>query len=596
MAVSSTSSSSTASIDVASIVTQLMTVENKPLDAIKAKITQQQLIISELGVVKSKLSTLNTALTTFQNPLSYNARQATASNTSVATASASNGAAIGSYNVVVDQVATATRYAISDFTSSSELINLDPANGFIITVGNTEYSTKGVIKVNGVVSANTAPILQANPTVSDLKLWINSLGADVSSSLVQTTSTANWSLMIQGKKTGTANGVSSIGLLGHALDTSPGASAVEQNASFTVNGIGFTRSSNTIADAIDGVNLNLVSSAPGVTQTIRVSAGAENSEKMITDMVTAYNDLMAYYTTQTATIANSKTPGTFANQPTMLGFIAQIKSKMANGIRYLDSATGQPQQLSLSAIGMDLQLDGTIKFNSITHAQAVAQGLQAKLAQGGRIGYVDAGVTTSSVVTFAALLASETFTLNGLTIAAGAGGGLTATEVATAFANRTAGAVIAAGTPVVGAAANGTISGTVGLFTTGASGGTTQTFTSTTANTTGVANLGVATGTNAAKAPITTATAGVTATNDLSTFLKSEISFSGDINSQINAQKATVQDMQKRQAQLQTRLDLIQRNYFSQYSNLNSLLFQLSSTSNSLSSALTALTNMSASE
>jgi len=66
MAVSSTSSSSTASIDVASIVTQLMTVENKPLDAIKAKITQQQLIISELGVVKSKLSTLNTALTTFK--------------------------------------------------------------------------------------------------------------------------------------------------------------------------------------------------------------------------------------------------------------------------------------------------------------------------------------------------------------------------------------------------------------------------------------------------------------------------------------------------------------------------------------------------
>ena len=477
MAVSSTSSSTSgaASIDVASVVTQLMTVENKPLDAIKAKITQQQLIISELGVVKSKLSAFNTAVTTFQNPLSYNARQATASNTSVASATASNGAAIGTYNVVVDQVATATRYAVSDFTSNSELVNLDPANGFIITVGNTEYSTKGVIKVNGVVSANTAPILQANPTVSDLNLWINSLGADVSSSLVQTTSTANWSLMIQGKKTGTANGVSSIGLLGHTLDASPGASAVEQDASFTVNGIRFTRSSNTVADAINGVNLNLVSSAPGVSQTIRVSAGAENSEKMITDMVTAYNDLMAYYTTQTATIANSKTPGTFANQPTMLGFIAQIKSKMANGIRYIDSATGQPQQLSLSAIGMDLQLDGTIKFNSITHAQSVAQGLQAKLAQGGRIGYVDA-------------------------------------------------------------------------------------------------------------------------TNDLSTFLKSEISFSGDINSQINAQKANVQDMQKRQAQLQTRLDLIQRNYFAQYSNLNSLLFQLSSTSNSLASALTALTNMSASK
>ena len=54
MAVSSTSSSTSgaASIDVASVVTQLMTVENKPLDAIKAKITQQQLIMLYLLELK----------------------------------------------------------------------------------------------------------------------------------------------------------------------------------------------------------------------------------------------------------------------------------------------------------------------------------------------------------------------------------------------------------------------------------------------------------------------------------------------------------------------------------------------------------------
>ena len=51
MAVSSASSTSsgTASIDVAGIVAQLMTAENRPLDAIKSKISEQQVIISDLG-------------------------------------------------------------------------------------------------------------------------------------------------------------------------------------------------------------------------------------------------------------------------------------------------------------------------------------------------------------------------------------------------------------------------------------------------------------------------------------------------------------------------------------------------------------------
>jgi flagellar capping protein FliD len=52
--------------------------------------------------------------------------------------------------------------------------------------------------------------------------------------------------------------------------------------------------------------------------------------------------------------------------------------------------------------------------------------------------------------------------------------------------------------------------------------------------------------------------------------------------------------MQDQQATLQTRLDSIQNNYITEYSNLNALLFQLNSTSTSLASSLTALTNMAA--
>jgi len=49
---STSGSSNTASIDVAAVVQQLMSVENKPLDAINAKIANKELVISDLGTLK----------------------------------------------------------------------------------------------------------------------------------------------------------------------------------------------------------------------------------------------------------------------------------------------------------------------------------------------------------------------------------------------------------------------------------------------------------------------------------------------------------------------------------------------------------------
>jgi flagellar hook-associated protein 2 len=119
---------------------------------------------------------------------------------------------------------------------------------------------------------------------------------------------------------------------------------------------------------------------------------------------------------------------------------------------------------------MDLQLDGTIKFNSITHAMAAADGLQSTLSKSVNVGYVSEGNTLLSFVTSAA-------------------------------------------------------------------------------------------------------------------------SFNGPLSKQIEAQSNSVIELRNRQDELQTRLNVIQNNYINQYSALNALLFQLSSTSNSLTSALDALTN-----
>jgi flagellar hook-associated protein 2 len=58
----------------------------------------------------------------------------------------------------------------------------------------------------------------------------------------------------------------------------------------------------------------------------------------------------------------------------------------------------------------------------------------------------------------------------------------------------------------------------------------------------------------------------------------------------VNEQEA-VDDLYDKEDTLQDRLTSIQNNYITQYSALNALLYQLSITSNSLTSALDALSN-----
>jgi flagellar hook-associated protein 2 len=473
MAVSSTSSNSsvgTSSIDVAAIVEQLMTVENKPLEKIKTQIEQKKLVISDLGTIKSKVSTFQDALTVFQAPSTFNNSAASSSDATVVSATASNGAIKGNHSVTVTSLATATRNSVSGYASSTASATVDATNGFAITVAGTTYNTNGNKTVNGVVTANAVTVLGASPTVTDLKNWINGLGVNVSASVVETTGSSDWALMIQGTQTGTTNAISFTGLTGltgatPALTNTPVAAAA--NASFIVNGTTFSRASNTVTDVIDGLTLSL-NKASATAQTISVGKGTDVSNDAINTLIKAYNDVMSTYKTMTANSANSDKPGNFANSPSTLSFINQIKDSFAKGISY--TSNGTLKTISLSAIGIDLQRDGTAKFNSASFATASAAGLRDTLALGVTMGYVSS-------------------------------------------------------------------------------------------------------------------------TSNLNTFLTAQVKTGGALNSQINSETTAVQDLTKRKDNLQIRLNSIKNNLVSQYSSLNALLYQLSSTSNSLTSALDALTN-----
>lgn len=138
MAISSTSSSTssgTASIDVASIVSQLMATENKPMTALKDKIVSKTLLISDLGTLKGKVANFQTALVALQDPTAMYTAVASSSDESIVNITNTTGAIEGRHDILVSQVAQPAQMTFDQFSSSTANAGLAAGDTFSITIG-----------------------------------------------------------------------------------------------------------------------------------------------------------------------------------------------------------------------------------------------------------------------------------------------------------------------------------------------------------------------------------------------------------------------------------------------------------------------------
>lgn len=150
MAVSSTSSAnSTTSIDVAGIVDSLMKAENIPLDTLKAKIAKEETVISDLGVIKGKVASFQSALDDMESIANFTTVSASSSDSDVVSATGVNGTIYGSYTVSDITLAKATVLSYkatssANFSSTSDTVALVDGE-FTIQVGSagTVYTIYG---------------------------------------------------------------------------------------------------------------------------------------------------------------------------------------------------------------------------------------------------------------------------------------------------------------------------------------------------------------------------------------------------------------------------------------------------------------------
>lgn len=205
-------------------------------------------------VVQSKNTGVANALTISDSLAN---KSAASSDNSVLTATADASAAVGSYDIDVTTLAKAKSVKSAQFLTS----------GSGTGTGTLTLSVGGVntnITVNG-----------SNNTLTGLRDAINNSGADVTASVVQE-GALDYRLVVTSNKTGAANAVNISGTLSGGTNPFPGGGTVVQDAvdaQFTVNGVSHTRSSNTISDVISGVDFTLHKANDSATLNITGSNG-----------------------------------------------------------------------------------------------------------------------------------------------------------------------------------------------------------------------------------------------------------------------------------------------------------------------------------
>jgi flagellar hook-associated protein 2 len=348
-------------LDVNSIVTQLMTLEQRPITTLNTKEASFQAKLTAYGSLKGALAAVQSAVEVLTLATTFTSRTAAVSDTTILAASAGTTAAAGSYAVEVTQLAKyhAVR-SNTNYTATTETLNTGTL----------------AIRVGVGVTANIA-IDSSNNTLAGLRDTINDAGAGVTATIINTGSTNR--LVLTSNTLGSAGAidvtVTEDGIGGpydHALtdlkSTGVGTILVEtqaaDDAGFKINNIAITRSSNTVTDAIEGVTLNLTKLG---TASVTISKNSSAVTGTINAFVKTYNDAVKQLQSASSYDAVNKRASILTGDNTV--------RNIGTGLRTLVQATVSGIGggiAALSDIGIALQKDGTLVVNSTKLSAALA--------------------------------------------------------------------------------------------------------------------------------------------------------------------------------------------------------------------------------
>lgn len=360
-------------LDVATIVTRLMSIERLPLTALQTQASDLGSKLSVMGTLKSNYAAMQTKANALVSPTLWNSTTASASDSTVASVATSTSASAGSYQLAVNKLASTQTVIGAAVANSAATFSAGSLTIELGSYGDGSPATDFTPKSGA--AAVTISIGDGDTSLTGLRDKINSSSAGVSASIV--TDASGSRLSLRSRETGSENafrinatetrddGNTATGLSALVFDATQASSAMQRtstagNADLTLNGIAISSASNTLTNVVDGLTLSLQkTTAANAPVTVTVKVDTASVKTAITEFVTAFNTLASYIHTQTAYNADSKVAGQLQGDQGALGMQSQLRGAINQG------STASSTWGRLSEIGFTLKTDGTLDTNAV---------------------------------------------------------------------------------------------------------------------------------------------------------------------------------------------------------------------------------------
>jgi flagellar hook-associated protein 2 len=328
---------SVGTLDVTSLVTQLVSAERGPQDArLNAVKSRINVTLSAIGTFKGGLSALQSAVEALKGSGSAIGKLSTSvSKDGYFTASASGAAVAGRYEVEVLSLAKAHKVASDPFVGGASSVVGDGT--VTIDVGGDDF---------------VVTLASPNNTLADLRNAINAAQDNTGVSATLLTEDGGTRLVLTSATAGTAHQISVTTTLFATAQAQPAS-----NAQIKIDDFTHTGSSNTITGALDGVTLDLTKAEPGTKITLDVSADRAGAAAAIQEMVRAYNAVVGVVKKHGSYDATTKTGGPLMGDIGVRSAMQQIRS-------ILGGEHGQGAYSLLSQLGIRTQTDGTLSVDA----------------------------------------------------------------------------------------------------------------------------------------------------------------------------------------------------------------------------------------
>lgn len=338
-------------LDVAGLVKKLVEAEGAPksarLDQQEAKV---QAKLSALGTLRAALARFQDTVSTLKSIDKFQGRQVSLSSQDFLAATSDSTAVPGSYEVEVQQVASAQKLQSGTFSSTTTVAGTGTLR--IVTGGQTFDIT----------------IDDTNKTVAGIAKAINASPASANVMATVITGASEARLVITSRNSGAANGMTITqsggdgGLAG--LTYPPSGSGMTQlkgalDARVLVDSVLATSATNTITGAIAGVTLNVENeNASGETTAVTVDYDRTAARKAIGDFVTSYNSIIDAIKSVASYNANTKQGGPLFGDTGVLNIADQLRREITSTVPGVSTSADM-----LAEIGISGQLDGKLAVN-----------------------------------------------------------------------------------------------------------------------------------------------------------------------------------------------------------------------------------------